>query len=216
MVVFSVLVGVSLCAGATIGAIWRPPSRVEGVLLAFASGALMSAVTLELVDQPVGEVGIVAAGVALIAGAVVFLVADEVLTWAGEAGGMVLLAGFVLDGVPETLALGTHPELPLLIAVIAANVPEALGGAAEMRGEGHRTRTILTIWVVASLLIAASGPAGAVVADSAGDDPVSLIQAFAGGAVLATLFTTLVPRAYGESGPLATVAGFLLSTGLAQ
>lgn len=217
VLLFSALVGVSLAIGALAGLYGRPSQRVEGVLLALASGSLMSAVAFELIETPMANAGVLLVGIALFAGAGVFLLADELLERGGEAGGVVLLVGFVMDGVPETLALGTHPQAALLVAIIVANFPEALGGAAEMREEGHRIRTIAVIWIAASLLIALSGPVGLGISEVAGGSPLSFIRAFAGGAVLATLFTTLVPRAFNDSGPLAafaTVAGFLLSTAL--
>lgn len=219
VILYSAMVGVSLAIGAIAGLYGRPSKRMEGVLLAFASGALMSAVAFELIETPMRNGGVPLVGVALFAGAGVFLVADEFLERGSEAAGAVLLVGFVMDGVPETLALGTHPQPALLVAIIVANLPEALGGAAEMREEGRSIPNTAIIWLAASLLIAISGPLGFGISEVAGADPLSFIRAFAGGAVLATLFTTLVPRAYDDSGPLAafaTVAGFLLSTALVQ
>ncbi len=219
VIIFSALAGLALSAGAAFGVYRRLPVPVEGVLLAFASGALMSAVAFELVARPIEQVGVPAVGLALFAGAGVFLVADELLERAGEAGSVVILVGFVMDGAPETLALGAQPEVALFAAILASNFPEALVGAAEMREEGHRRRTVLGIWVVASLFIALAGPVGFGLAEVAGNQPSYYLSAFAGGAVLATLFTSLVPKAYADSGPLAalaTVAGFLLSTSLAH
>ena len=52
-----------------------------------------------------------------------------------------------------------------------------------------------------------------------GEEPLSVLLAFAGGAVLASLSDTLMPDAYREGGPLvafATAAGFLLSFLIAE
>jgi ZIP family zinc transporter len=51
------LIGSSaLVLGGVIGAYWNAPSRVTGVLLAFASGTLVAALAFELVPEAV-EVG---------------------------------------------------------------------------------------------------------------------------------------------------------------
>ncbi len=56
--------------------------------------------------------------------------------------------------------------------------------------------------------------AGAEALKGVGGETLSVVLAFAGGAVLASLVDTLFPKAYEQGGPwvaIATVAGFLVS-----
>ncbi len=59
----------ALVIGAVAGARWSPPKRVTGVLLAFASGALISALAFELFEEAFALAGAVHAGLGLLAGA---------------------------------------------------------------------------------------------------------------------------------------------------
>ncbi len=69
---------VALVIGGAVGAWWRPPMRFTGVLLAFASGTLISALAFELFPEAVELGGTVRAGTGLLAGAVTFAVVN---TW---------------------------------------------------------------------------------------------------------------------------------------
>ena len=71
----------------------------------------------------------------------------------------------------------------------------------------------MTTWALAAVLLAGAVLAGAAVLEGVGQETLSVVLAFAGGAVLASLVDTLFPEAYEQGGPwvaLATVAGFLL------
>jgi zinc transporter, ZIP family len=77
-VVFAIVASSALPLGAWIGA-RRPPSRaVTAALLAFASGALITAVAFELFEDAFAKGGAWRAGIAFFAGATVFIVVD---TW---------------------------------------------------------------------------------------------------------------------------------------
>lgn len=45
-VAFALIASSALVLGGALGSIWRPPQRLTGVLLAFASGALISALAI--------------------------------------------------------------------------------------------------------------------------------------------------------------------------
>ena len=69
----------ALVIGAVVGARWSPPKQVTGVLLAFAGGALISALAFELFDEAFASGGAIRAGLGLLAGAAAFDVADTLL-----------------------------------------------------------------------------------------------------------------------------------------
>ena len=51
--VFGLIGSSALVIGGTIGAYWRAPHQISGVLLAFASGTLISALAFELFPEAV-------------------------------------------------------------------------------------------------------------------------------------------------------------------
>ena len=163
-------------------------------------------------------------GLGLLVGAVAFVAADELLDryMAGAGSGVsgfAILAAVTLDGIPENMALGVSllqgtGSITLLVAIFASNLPEALGGAVGMRDQGRSGSFVILVWAVTALLLAASVVAGNVVLSGADERLLSVLLAFAGGAVLASLADTLMPDAYREGGGLvafATAAGFFIS-----
>ena len=208
-----------LLIGGALGASWKPPQRVLAVALAFAAGALISAVAFELFQKSYEDGGVVRAGLGFAAGALVFVVVDTLLekwTAGSSSVGFALLAGVTLDGIPENVALGVSlaggGSIALLAAIFASNFPEALGGAAKMRANGRSRKAVIVIWGAATLLLALAVVAGRVL--FAGSDPeqLALPLAFAGGAVLASVIDTVAPEAFEEGGPyvaLASAAGFV-------
>jgi zinc transporter, ZIP family len=162
-------------------------------------------------------------GIGLLAGAATFVVADGLLDRrmegsGGNVSGFAILAAVTLDGVPENMALGvslletsTTGALALLVAIFASNLPEALGGAVGMRDQGRSKGFVVLVWTVTALLLAAAVVAGPATLSGVSSEPFSVLLAFAGGAVLASLADTLMPDAYREGGKLvafATAVGF--------
>jgi len=235
-VLYGIAASSALVIGALIGSRFSPPRQVTGVLLAFASGALISALAFELFEDAFELGGPLRSGLGLLAGAAAFVLADSLLDRhiAGHAGpdqrevaaaggiGWALLAGVTLDGVPENLALGVSlvegASLTLLIAIFASNLPEALVGAVAMRKEGRSTRVVMAIWTACAVLLALGVVAGRLLAGGLPDEVLAVALGFAGGAVLASLADTLMPEAFAEGRPynaFATAAGFFLSYVLA-
>jgi zinc transporter, ZIP family len=223
-VLFAVIASSALPLGAWI-AIWRPPSRaVTAALLAFASGALLTAVAFELFEDAFRQ-DAWRAGVAFAAGATVFIIADTWLdrqterrTAAGATVGFALLAAVTLDGVPENLAMGIalveHGGPALLVAIFASNLPEAIVGSEKMREAGLSRSRVFAIWSVTALLLALAVVVGYGALEGVPDRTLAWPLGFAAGAVLASLADTLMPQAYEEGGPWVawfTALGFLLS-----
>lgn len=213
---------VPLVAGAAVGLRWRLPPRVVAALMAFGAGTLIAAASEELFGPAFEEAGAVPAGTALLVGAVVYVVADHLLEdrLGPSALGWALLLGVILDGVPENLALGVTLDagaggLVLLVAIAVGNLPEAVSGATRMRdSRGLSHRRVMALWTVTALVIVAVTVAGTALAGSVPSERLVLVQAFAGGAVLAVLADSLLPEAYREGGwwvGVATALGFVLA-----
>jgi len=222
-VLFAIVSSSALVAGAFIGMRWMPPVHLLASLLAFASGALTAALAFELFEESVSKGGSVISGAGMAAGATVYVIVDVLLDrherGAGSSVGLALLAGVILDGIPENLALGTtlaasDGSIALLAAIFASNFPEALVGARSMCDNGRSVKFALGTWCFAALVLAAAIIAGSVLLQDLDERALSGILAFAGGAVLAALANTLFPKAFRDGGPwvaLATVAGFLVA-----
>jgi ZIP family zinc transporter len=216
----------ALVIGGVAGALWKPPEGLVATGLAFASGALVSALAFDLFAKAFRQGGSLYAAGGFLAGGAVFILTNALLErlvgrLGGSATGFALVAAVTLDGVPENLALGVSllessgtTGIALLAAIFASNLPEALGGAAHMREKGQSKRLVIGIWMVTAALLAASVVLGRTVLGDLEGETLSVILAFAGGAVLASLADTLMPDAYSKGGPFvafATVGGFLAS-----
>ncbi|HEX2214504.1 MAG TPA: zinc permease, partial [Mycobacterium sp.] len=213
---FGLAASSSLVIGSLIGARWSPPKRLTGVLLAFASGALISALAFELFEEAFKMGGAVRSGLGLLAGAATFVAVDTALDKyiSGKSGpeqrdvvssgarggvGLALLAAVTLDGVPENLALGVSlvggASLSLLVAIFFSNLPESLVGAVAMRNSGTSPRAVVVTWVLCAALLAAAVVVGRAVAGEMSEHVLAIALSFAGGAVLASLADTLMPEA---------------------
>ena len=143
----------SLMIGAVLAFARTWPSRQVGAVLAFGAGALISAVSFELVQEGnrVGGLGSTAIGLGL--GAVTYYLADGLIDRRTKgSGGTSLALGAFLDGIPEQLVLGIGLSagggvgIGLIVAIFVSNLPEAIGSASEMREAGAARGGVLRLW----------------------------------------------------------------------
>lgn len=204
----------ALLAGAAWGLYGKLGTRTEGFLIALAGGALLLSVTSELIEPSIAKstVWVAMAGVA--AGAIVFSLVDYWIDekWGPDSGGG-LLAAITLDGIPENLALGVAliGALPLEVAALAgsillSNLPEAAGGARQMKDGGRPKAQIFGLWAVTAALLSGAAILGNVMLDGASEHLLAFIRCFAAGAVIASLATEVFPQAFKEDSHLAGVA----------
>ena len=126
-VLFGVLATSSLAIGGVVGSYWDAPKRVTGVMLAFASGAMVAALAFELFPEAVELGGVAQAGGGLLAGAVVFV---GINTW--------LDSRIVPPESAEEVADGDTPAEDEAAAAAkgeVAELPEELAGAALQQRE---------------------------------------------------------------------------------
>ena len=226
VILFGLAASSALVIGAVAGAYWTPPKPLLASALAFASGALITALAFNLFQESFKRGGAWLSAIGLLLGAATFVAADELLDRyiegaSGSVSAFALLAGVTLDGIPENMALGVSlletsgaGALTLLVAIFFSNLPEALGGAVGMRQQGRSRRFAIGVWSATAVVLAAAVVLGNFAFSGMGEGPLAVLLSFAGGAVLASLADTLMPDAYREGGAwvaLATTAGFLLS-----
>src|SRR3954453_14979963 len=174
----------SLVIGALLGLGRRWDVRI-GLVLAFGAGALISAVSFELVEegQKVAAGGWVGLGLGI--GALAYFLANRALDRRGSGGGSALALGAFLDGLPEQAVLGISiaggegVSIGLLAAIFVSNLPEAIGSAAEMRAAGRRPAQIRRLWVDVAAVCTLASVAGYAIADVVSGNLQAVIDGFA-------------------------------------
>lgn len=223
---WGLLAGSSLLLGALVVFIHEPATRSLGLIMGFGAGVLLSAVSFELVDEALtvsGGEGGVALGI--FSGALVFYLGDSAIArlgrskgqGEGESSGLPIVLGTVLDGIPESAVLGLtllqtgSIGVSMLVAVFVSNLPESIAASSSLLDSGWRRSQVVGLWSGVAVVCALSAAAGyAVLADASPAD-LAFVLAFAGGAILTMLATTMIPQAYQEAHRpvgLATTLGF--------
>ncbi len=221
--------GIALVVGAVLGLALRPSSRVTGLVMALGAGVLVSALSFDLTAEAFARGGTTATVIGLTAGALTFFVGDGLLDRRGghnrkRSGGqqqgsaaMGLVLGALLDGIPESAAIGlTLLEgggvgVAVVAAVFLSNIPESMSAAVGLRKAGRSARWILGLWVAVAVVSAVAAGAGYDTLQNADPVLIGSIQAFAAGAILTMLADTMMPEAFEEGGRtvgLLTCLGF--------
>jgi zinc transporter, ZIP family len=223
--------GASLLVGALVGIYARASKRTIATVMALGSGVLISSVAFELMDEAYQVGGFDAASLGLLLGAVAFFFADREVNRrggkrrknpAGKQGdsATAIAIGALMDGIPESAAIGIslleggEISAALVAAVFLSNVPEALSSASGMKRAGRSISHILGLWGGVTAASAVAALLGYLFLAGASENLVAAIQAFAAGAILTMLASTMMPEAYEEGGAvvgLVTAVGFLLS-----
>lgn len=222
-----VVVSGALVAGAALGIYGGLSDEAEGFLVALAGGALLISAVLELIEPATKMAAVWAVLLVVLVGAAAFSGLDYLVDerWgSGNGGG--LLAAITLDGIPENLALGVAliSTGPLQVAalsgsILLSNLPEAAGGAKAMSGSDRSDRAVFGVWGATAALLALAALAGNLLLSGAPKELLALLQAFAGGAVVASLATEVFPKAFKKDSYLAgmaTALGLVIAIGLDQ
>jgi ZIP family zinc transporter len=213
----------SLVIGALLGLARRWPDRLVGHVLAFGAGALISAVSFDLAQEGAQLGSPASLGLGLATGALLYFWLDRVVERRPSGGGAALALGALLDGIPEQLVLGIGVaageavSAGLVVAIFVSNLPEAIGGTADLRDAGHSPRTIRRIWLGVAFVSVIATLVGWAIADQVGGEARAAINGFAAGALLVMLIDSMIPEAARkarDTAGLATVLGFALAAGL--
>ena len=228
---WSLLGASSLLIGALV-AFWIPiGKRLLGMIMAFGAGVLISAVAYELVEEAVvtsADSVAIAAGFAL--GALVFYGGDRAIerstaATAAGGGGLAIVLGAVLDGIPESVVIGAslltgdEASVAVIVAVFLSNIPEAIAATSDLLHDRWSKAGVVALWVAVVVTSTLAAGLGYALLQDASGTWVAVIQAFAGGAILTMLADEMLPEAFeyakrNKSVGLAVAFGFAVAASL--
>jgi ZIP family zinc transporter len=229
--------GSSLIVGAVLSLVLRPPAMLVGLIMAFGAGALISAVSYDLIGEAIADDASMEIAVFMLIGAMVYVAGDWLIERGGgseqhagkvtdrpaEGRGMSIVLGTILDGIPESVVLGLSfigggsVSVSLIAAVFMSNLPEALGATSSLTRSGWSAANVLLLWTSIALVSALAAGLGYAYFDALPSNTGVRANAFAAGAILAMLTDTMVPESFREGGRFAgivTVLGFVVGVAL--
>ena len=214
----------SLVIGALVALWFHMSLRMIGLIMAFGSGVLISAVAFDLVEEAASKAhGNGAAIAGIFAGCAVFFGGDWLIDRSGGAhrkdadGGqasgsaLAIVLGSVLDGIPESMVIGLTifqggaVGAAYLTAVFISNLPESISSTSGLLTSGWKKSRILWMWIAIALISGLASLAGYGLFQHASPGTVAFVLAFAAGAILTMLADTMMPEAFQHGGKLVGV-----------
>jgi ZIP family zinc transporter len=178
------------------------PRRIVGVLAGFGAGAMLAAISFDLIAETKGleqwELGLW-----MLVGVAVFLLGDRIVEKRfgseGAGGAMGIVVGSVVDGVPESVIFGVQlaTGLPISVSFIAAvmisNVPQAIAPSADLRAAGWGAGRLGRLWGLVVLACGVAAALGYGAANASSEVDGTRMAALAAGGLLAMLTNSLMP-----------------------
>ena len=112
-----------------------------------------------------------------------------------------------------SLTVGGSVSIGFLAAVFISNIPEALSSTSELRSE-MTIQSIFRLWIAIAAASAIAGALGYALTVALPTSDGHRVQAFAAGAVLTMLASSMIPEAHHEGGrrvALFTALGFAIA-----
>jgi ZIP family zinc transporter len=208
--------GFALLLGAGVALAVHVPARVVGVIMAFGAGVLISAATFDLTEEAFVAGGKDVAAGGLAAGALTFFATSRLVK---GGGGVPIVVGAILDGIPESAAIGISVLDPggvstaVVVAVFLSNIPESLSASAQLRARRSGS-SILLLWLAAAVVCTAAAGAGYGLLDGASGNVLGFVNAFAAGAILTMLADSMIPDAF-DAERRSLTSGLVVTLGFA-
>ncbi len=231
-ILFALATGLSLIIGVILGTSFKIPQKIIAAIMAFGSGVLICALTFGLMEEAFKHGGFDAIIFGFLAGGGVFILGDFVIHRFGgrnykksrknrkvrETNGKAIFFGAMLDGIPESIALGiallskNGIGILMVSAIFLSNLPESISSVDDLEKEGMSKKQIYLMWGIVSIVAVASTLLSYLFMGRLEANTLGIIEAFASGAILAMLADSMMPEAYENGGYLIgilTILGFL-------
>lgn len=232
-IIFGFIGGGALLAGAAFGLTFKLKQQVIARIMAFGAGVLICALTFGLMEQAFKHGGFDAIILGFLMGGLVFIAGDYLVHARGgrrykrkplmqpkndSGSGKTMLLGALLDGVPESVALGiaiaggATTGVLMVSAIAISNFPEGLSSVEGLIKEGFTKKQLYLMWITVTLVLTFLTAISFYFLPKLDGNTLGIIEAFAAGAILAMLADTMMPEAFEEGGftiGLLTVLGFL-------
>ncbi|GGM41821.1 ZIP family zinc transporter [Paraliobacillus quinghaiensis] len=212
------------------------PKRLIGFIMALGTGALIGATSYELLEDALMISGFTEIAIGFLGGALIFTILDIVVSHRGgqrrketkpfreskaigtgqSNSGLGMFIGTVMDTLPESamigmsIASGDKVSAALVVSIFISNLPEGLSSTVSLQKSGYSKKKILGLWLVVVFFSAVSSGAGLLLL-YASNSIKAITSAFAGGAIIAMISSTMMPEAYKEGGP---IVGFVTTLGM--
>jgi ZIP family zinc transporter len=234
---WGLVAGSALVVGAAAGYFARVPQRLIAAIMAFGGGVLISALSFDLMDEAYKRGGFDSTAIGFLGGSAVYTAANWYISRQGakhrkrsgnqqpseeeqSGSGLAIAVGALLDGIPESIAIGVSMieggavSVVAVVAIFLSNVPEGLSSSAGMKKAGRSARYIFGVWAGIALISGLASLAGYAIFSHFSADTIAATIAVAAGAILAMLADTMIPEAFEEAHDFAgliTVLGFLVA-----